>query len=541
MTEVFARKASGLVREASLIDTFGLGFMNQGVGIAIWTMTSWGLFLAPQGNMLWGVLISVIMCTFGVALVWGMLGGSMPRSGGDYIPNSRIIHPAVGVAVSMANAGFIMTFWIAVLAPWVADPGMVILSGLMGWDPTWFTTPTGLFVSATVVNVWGFIIVSLGLKHYNTWQRVIMFASTFCLIVIGIVMTVRSQTDFIDAYNAAAAQNGSYDYATTIARANEGMAIETGTATASEWDWASTLALFPAISWATAYGYQITFICGEVKRPQRNIILGQVLAVVIPGIFMLWFAAGLPRLMGNEFVQATAFFDNAEGADPRVALILEGYTLPAGANYVSTMSVLVMDSKPLLLIFGLMFLLYDVLWMPISYIAWNRASFAWGMDRLGPMWFTDVNPKFATTIKTNYVMLVMGELGILVYALNADYILGLGITTMEALSVWGVTSIAAILFPYVKRAKVIWEASPYKWRVARLPVISIAGAISLAYVVLLLYELETTEGIEWIRNYATWIYVGVWIFAVLWYFIWKGYWRRREIDITLAWKELPPA
>lgn len=535
MTEVFARKASGLVRSANLLDTFGIGFMNQGVGIAVWYMASLGLYLYPQGNMLWGSVISVLMCTFGVALVWGMLGGSMPRSGGDYIPNSRIIHPGVGVAVSMANAGFIMTMWIAVLAPWVADPGMVILGGLMGWDTEWFTTPEGLFWTASIFNVWGFIIVSLGLKHYNAWQRVIMFASTFCLIVVGIVMMYYSKADFISAYNAAALEHGSYSYDETITQAAAGMAVESGNEINAQWNWAATFGLFPAISWATAYGYQITFICGEVKRPQRNIILGQVLAVVIPGIFMIWFAAGLPRLMGNEFLQAAAYFDNGE--EPTA--ILDGFTLPGGASFVSLMSVLV-SNKILLAIMGLMFILYDILWMPISYIAWNRASFAWGMDRLGPMWFTDLNPRFATPIKNNYVMLVMGEIGIAVYAWNADYVLGLGVTTMEALSVWGVTSLSAILFPYVARAKVIWDASPYRWKVG-LPVITWAGVISFAYVVILLYEIFTTDGLAAIQNYGTAFFLGIWVFSILWFFLWKGYWKTKGIDISLAWKELPPA
>jgi hypothetical protein len=107
--EVFARKASGLVREASLLDTFGIGFMNNGVGVGVWTMASWGLYVMPTGDIFWASILATFMCITGIALVWGFLGGSMPRSGGDYIANSRIIHPAVGIAMSMTNAGFIMT------------------------------------------------------------------------------------------------------------------------------------------------------------------------------------------------------------------------------------------------------------------------------------------------------------------------------------------------------------------------------------------------------------------------------------------------
>jgi len=37
------------------------------------------------------------------------------------------------------------------------------------------------------------------------------------------------------------------------------------------------------------------------------------------------------------------------------------------------------------------------------------------------------------------------------------------------------------------------------------------------------------------------IYACVWVFSLAWYFVRKGYWKRRGIDLTLAWKELPPA
>ncbi|MEM3619477.1 MAG: APC family permease, partial [Candidatus Korarchaeum sp.] len=76
--EVFARRASGLVREASFLDAFGFGFLNQGPAIAIWMLLSWGVFLFPSGDILGSVLLSVLFTLPGVALVWGILGASMP-------------------------------------------------------------------------------------------------------------------------------------------------------------------------------------------------------------------------------------------------------------------------------------------------------------------------------------------------------------------------------------------------------------------------------------------------------------------------------
>ena len=39
----FARKASGLVRGLSMMDAFGVGFMNQGLTPSMWVMISLGL------------------------------------------------------------------------------------------------------------------------------------------------------------------------------------------------------------------------------------------------------------------------------------------------------------------------------------------------------------------------------------------------------------------------------------------------------------------------------------------------------------------
>ena len=129
----FARKASGLVRGLSMWDAFGVGFMNQGLTPSIWVMVSLGLGVYLGGNLIIATIISLVLAGIGFPLVWGILGGSMPRSGGEYIYNSRIIHPLVGIGESFGNA-FIWLMWIYVLAPWMADPGAIMLSEFMGWD-----------------------------------------------------------------------------------------------------------------------------------------------------------------------------------------------------------------------------------------------------------------------------------------------------------------------------------------------------------------------------------------------------------------------
>jgi hypothetical protein len=60
--------------------------------------------------------------------------------------------------------------------------------------------------------------------------------------------------------------------------------------------------------------------------------------------------------------------------------------------------------------------------------------------------------------------LFWGEIGIALYAFWQNPMTGLSITALEIVSVFGVTAVAAAIFPFSKRAKQIWETSPYrKW------------------------------------------------------------------------------
>ncbi len=194
----FARKASGLVRGLSMTDAVAVGLMNQGITPSIWTMITWGLGTYLTGNLLWASVISLVLVGFGFPLVWGILSGSMPRSGGEYIYNSRIIHPIVGIAESFGNA-FVMIFWVYVLAPWIADPGLVIIAEYEGWS--WlYNSDTGaffgglsynwgVFVVATVANVLAVLTMIFGVKIFATIQKAIMiFALGGAAIITGAIM-----------------------------------------------------------------------------------------------------------------------------------------------------------------------------------------------------------------------------------------------------------------------------------------------------------------------------------------------------------------
>ena len=84
---------------------------------------------------------------------------------------------------------------------------------------------------------------------------------------------------------------------------------------------------------------------------------------------------------------------------------------------------------------------------------------------------------------------MIGEgLLILYYALAHQPMQNIIVTGMQVTSVFIPTAIAALLFPYMKRAKGVWDSSPYKtWRFLGLPVVVWGAVVDLIYLGILLY------------------------------------------------------
>ena len=96
---MFARKATGLVREVSPFSTFVFNMAGQPTAILLATSVFFVLGLYPGGSIWLGFALA-----FGVAVVlcvcYGLFSSAIPRSGGDYVLVGRITHPAIGLISS---------------------------------------------------------------------------------------------------------------------------------------------------------------------------------------------------------------------------------------------------------------------------------------------------------------------------------------------------------------------------------------------------------------------------------------------------------
>ncbi len=529
----FARKASGLVRGLSFLDAFGVGFMNQGLTPSMWVMISLGVGVYTGGNLIIATLLSALLCGVGFSLVWGILGGSMPRSGGEYIYNSRIIHPLIGIAESFGNA-FVWIMWIYVLAPWTIDPGLVMMFQFLGMAQVadFLTTPIAVFLISSVVSFIALLFVVFGMKVFARIQKIVMGLGILGVLVILLVFTFTSHDAFVSAWNGMAAQYGSLDYNGFLATARQA-AADAGNVIPTTWNWFDTLGVMVAGSWLFAYSYCITFIAGEVKRPDKTIILANLSAILVPAFFMLWLAIVLYNTVGFEFLSATAWVDNmGEG--------LAGYTLPWSPHFVGLAAV-IQPNAIVVFLMALSFILFNLWWVALSYLAFPRILFAWGMDRMGPKWFADIDYRWASPVKNHILCFILGEIGIALYAFRGNPMEGLSVTGLEIVSVFGVTAIAAALFPFSKRAKSIWETSPYrKWNILGIPVVTIGAFFNLVYLAILFYFFIVMPDLEGLAIGSLILYAVIWALGIGWYFFWKRRNKDVGVDVSMTFGELPP-
>jgi amino acid transporter len=380
----------------------------------------------------------------------------------------------------------------------------------------------------------GMLFVIFGVKVFAKVQKVIMVVAMIGTAIILLVFSFTSHDAFIQSWNTLSAQYQSVDYEGFLTNARIAIA-DAGKVLPTTWNWFDTFGVMVAGSWLFAYAYCITFIAGEVKRPDKTIILANLAAVLVPAVFMIWLGIVLYNTVGFEFLSATAWVDNmGEG--------LAGYNLPWPPHFIGLMAVITQNPFVVFMA-GLSYILFTLWWVALSYLAFPRILFAWGMDRMGPKWFADINFKWASPVKNHLLCFLLAEIGIVIYIFALGQEWGLSVTGMEIVSVFGVTAIAAAVFPFSKRAKAIWESSPYRnWKILKIPVVTIGAVFNLIYLGILFYFFFFMS--EMGEQELVWssliLYVIIWGLGIAWYFYWKHRNKKVGVDSDVTFGELPP-
>src|SRR5690242_5052770 len=112
--ELFVRRSTGLVREASALDA---AIFNAVFSAPVGATLAWGVFFAlsafPGADLVWATIISFAL-NVPVLIMMALLASSMPRTGGDYVWVSRILSPPLATVSNFGAALSAMigaTFW----------------------------------------------------------------------------------------------------------------------------------------------------------------------------------------------------------------------------------------------------------------------------------------------------------------------------------------------------------------------------------------------------------------------------------------------
>ena len=205
--EVFSRKASGLSRVMSPWSAFMYNFLTMGV-IFPWTFV-WAPAAFP-GVSVWKACLFAILLELPIALAYVWMATAMPRSGGDYVFQSRVLGGALGFPIVMSGFVVWILQWLALagwlfavlgLAPLFMGLGVYYENQSLISAAVWVQSAQGIVVTSIIGMALMAILLVTGFKNYVRLQY-FMFAATGILVVILLVQFLRtSPAEFAAAIN----------------------------------------------------------------------------------------------------------------------------------------------------------------------------------------------------------------------------------------------------------------------------------------------------------------------------------------------------
>ncbi len=212
-SSLFVRQSSGLVRNVSVTNAL---FFNVaafvGVGLTLYPIF-YSLGFVPVwkfggiSEYAWAAIIAGIFCTI-LALIFASLTSVMPRSGGDYVFTSRIVHPFLGWLESWSlviASILIIAFEVPLVLRNLQITARIIGIGAGGHffknANSWFTDSTGGitgspgFIGSLVVLL---VIGAVCVLPTRTFHRVVTALAAFgvagfiTMFIFGLAATSRS-------------------------------------------------------------------------------------------------------------------------------------------------------------------------------------------------------------------------------------------------------------------------------------------------------------------------------------------------------------
>lgn len=507
---------------------FAYNILNIGVIFPWVYITTIAIF--PGASVWLGIVITGLFTGF-LAVVYAGLASAMPRTGGDYVFQSRTLRPWLGFAIV---ATMIITFFLQwqALGGWlVATLGLSpLFTGLgltMGnqmfidWG-TWFGTAEGAMIVTMVASTLAALVLIKSFRWFVQIQWIMWYGFLLSYIVMVVMFFITPTATFASRYNNAAtaiAGAGPNAYQSVLTNA-----ISNGFTPSRTVDFVGTLLVTPVALTSLGWVGYAQEQAGEIQgaqslRNQMFINLGGGLASMV---MMAVLAFAMVSTVDQNWLAAAA------GAGAPIA------------PWFSNLAMMLTDSPIILflMIIGIMLNAIQVVFNVI--IGWTRVAVAMSIDGVLPKIVSQVSPRTHTPVFAHVVFLILGGfLYAYIYNMVPGYTsLTLAVTAVATIMYIG-TAIGGAVFPKT-RPEVYRTAPISKYRIGPVPVITICGIIAAAFSAWMLYWYLTEPWLGVNSTLSEIIMVGIFVFWVVYYFVRRAYLRRIGVDLDLAYKEVPP-
>jgi basic amino acid/polyamine antiporter, APA family len=527
---LFTRKATGLVREARTTDALFYNVMWASVALAF--AFYWLFYGFYQGSNAWVAFLIAACLGLPGAFLYAMLAQIMPRTGGDYVFNSRSLHPSIGFA-----GNFSYCVWLAVIygvyTTYLATYGfgafgrmMAGFTGSHAWLDfgDWFSKDYALFITGTVMLLLSAAVFIVGGLHLFLRLQVVAFAlyalGAFLLPVI--VAVFQSKTGFLGNFQDYAANLGTQNAnAALVASANKAGFAPTG------FDTETTLKSVSLFWYIFGFLYSSNYFAGEIRLRKRThlVSIPGALAVSAVGIALL--------LLAYQGVTGYSFNGRLGLADPAA------YGFAAGAPAYPEIMAIASGSWVLGAIMIIGFGVGLLIWLPQTMLLVSRSMFSWSFDRIMPARLSYVDARTRSPVIAIAIVTLLAIGSTAIYAFTTWFtaisvLLGLSLTLL-------VTAVGGIVLPFRQRAMV--ENSPYGRRIAGIPVVSLVAFVALIGfglgVAVILRDPGSGASLS-ANPGKLWLALGIYALAFVIYFVSRAVRRSQGIDLSLTYRELPP-
>lgn len=528
---IFLRKASGLIRTASLYDVliYDIGIVSVGLGLG--TMLYYGPAFYPGANLIWCSIIAGVMMAM---ICLGMICWSvtLPRSGGIYVFGSRSLPPFLAFTLSVVE----ITAWLfycAIAAYWIVLLGVAPMLGLLGllnnsqaltdWAG-WVVQPWPKFIIGSLILLASALILSGGMKRFLLSQKIVFTLAMFGSLLLIVVLALHTREDFVATFNAMMSPilNVADPYNEIIKSA-----ATNGWTTANA-TWQTTVlvsnwAFLPLIGAAFSIS-----IAGEIKSVERSQVFGMLGAIIVNVVIWVISIGLADRVFGYDFIGSAVYNELAVGG--------AGLAVPGGAT-ITLLTGILTQSWLITLLVSLGFIAWIWMWIPGMHTFAIRAVVAWAFDRVAPSQLATISQTRHTPSVAIWVCWLVTIIFMALFSFTSFFATVI-ILIEAAVLAWSIVLAAGIFFPYIRPQ--IYNKSPIaSRRVFGLPVMTVAcllGTIASQFYFWVLFFDPVAAGHQ--ANQVI-IVVGVFLIGIIFFFAMKAYRKSQGVNIDLAFKEIP--